>query len=131
MVILGVDYGEKRVGLAIATPDSSPERLAVIPGGSEALNGVTEAVLTHQASTVVVGLPRNLDGNDTAQTKLVREFATRLEAELDGIPVVLQDEADTSNIARKRLKGQNMSDKEIKQWLDAEAAAVILEDFRL
>lgn len=130
MVILGVDYGEKRVGLAIATPNSSPERMAVIPGGDEAVDGVVKAVLAHEVGTVVVGLPRNLDGDDTTQTRLVRQFATRLEAELGGIPVVLQDEADTSNIARGRLTRQKMSDKEIKQWLDAEAAAVILEDFK-
>lgn len=130
MVILGVDYGEKRVGLAIATPNSSPERMAVIPGGGEAVDGVVKAVLAHEVGTVVVGLPRNLDGDDTTQTRLVRQFATRLEAELGGIPVVLQDEADTSNIARGRLTRQKMSDKEIKQWLDAEAAAVILEDFK-
>lgn len=128
MTVLGVDYGLKRVGLAFAYPDARPERFAVVEG-STAVDAIQQAVQKYQISTVVVGLPRNLDGDDTAQTKLARNFGEKLKDIMPQITVVLQDEADTSNIARLRLEQARMKEHDIKQWLDAEAAVIILEDY--
>lgn len=128
MTVLGIDYGLKRVGLAFAYPDERPERFAVVESAT-AVDAIQQAVQKYQISTVVVGLPRNLDGDDTAQTKLARKFGEKLKDAMPEITVVLQDEADTSNIARMRLGQAGMKEYDIKQWLDAEAAVIILEDY--
>ena len=77
---------------------------------------------------LVVGLPRNLEGDDSAQTKLVRTFAAEL-GELTGLPVILQDEALTSEEAKQRLR--QVSQKEIvaKRLVDQVAASIILQDY--
>lgn len=78
----------------------------------------------NNVDTLVVGLPRNLDGRDTAQTRAVRQFVEALQLDL---PIVFQDEALTSQQAeaglRQRKRGYNRGD------VDAEAAAIILTDY--
>lgn len=130
MATLAIDYGEKRVGLAIAgQEDSRPRRLKVVANTDELLSDLAMLVERHEVSTVVVGLPRNLDGDDTAQTKVVRGFGARLVARLPEVKLVFQDEADTSNQARQRLEREGLIGDEAKRWVDAEAAAIILEDY--
>lgn len=127
MTVLGIDYGTKRVGLALAGPYGA-RRWRVVPNNEILPTVIMRAITEHQIGTVVVGLPRNLEGEDTAQTALVRRFAADLERTVD-VPVVLQDEADTTNLARRRLAAAGLSSAEIERELDAEAAAMIAEDF--
>jgi len=77
---------------------------------------------------IVVGLPRKLDGRDTDQTADVRQFALALEVQT-GVDVVLQDERLTSVEAESRLAVRDRDWRSRKQRLDAEAAAVILQDY--
>ncbi len=116
---LGVDYGEKRIGLAVA---SDPVRIAQplqTLTNDEHTSGQLAAIMADRGVTEVVwGLPRGLDGQETAQTGVARAAAERLIPEM---PVHLQDEAVTSELAKERgaKKGE----------LDAEAAAIILQDY--
>lgn len=125
---LGVDYGSKRVGLAtgddevrLATPLST---LEVEP------ENLVEALLhiCHKEAVdhIIMGLPRSLESQDTAQTVKVRNLAIKLESTL-GLPITLQDEALTSEVARERLvdAGQPIDGGAI----DREAAAIILQDY--
>jgi putative Holliday junction resolvase len=125
---LGIDYGAKRVGLAtgddevrLATP------LVTLEGDKEDLVEQLKAIC-HQESIdgIVMGLPRGLEGQETAQTAHVRAEASRLEAALE-LPLALQDEALTSEVARERLveRGQETGGGAI----DREAAAIILQDY--
>jgi putative holliday junction resolvase len=127
MTVLGIDYGSKRVGVAVAFDGQTPERLEVAPNNEDLINHLAELVDEHGVERIAIGLPRNLDGDDTQQTKLVREFAAKLGS-LIAVNVVLQDEADTSNIARERLKMAGKKFDEIESLVDAEAAVIILED---
>jgi putative Holliday junction resolvase len=79
-----------------------------------------------QIDAIVMGLPRGLEGQETAQTTRVREEAVKLASAL-GLPLSLQDEALTSEVARERLteRGQSTDGGAI----DREAAAIILQDF--
>lgn len=124
--ILGVDYGHKRVGLALAAQGQAPRRLTTLPGGEELADRLVEVVAEYDVATVVVGLPRNLEGEDTAQTGVVRAFIAELEAHLPDVAIVTQDEAVTSELARQRLGEHNDSKDGL---VDQEAAVIILEDY--
>ncbi len=121
---LAIDYGAKRVGLAVADKDAklaSPHS-TVAPHDLAAFierEGPFEAV--------VVGLPRNLDGHDTPQTLAVRHFADDLLWRRLHIEAVFQDEAGTSAVAEERLKESGR--KYQPGAIDAEAAALILQDY--
>ncbi len=128
MAVIGIDYGSKRIGVAVSLDGERPQRRAILTNDEGLNKALRAAVIEIGANTLVVGLPRNLDGEDTAQTALVRKFALELESSL-GIDVVLQDEADTSNLARERLEHQGMRGDELSAALDSEAAVIILEDY--
>ena len=121
---LGIDYGVKRIGLATGDSESklahaletvSPEGLAAVIDRE----GPFEAV--------VLGLPRNLDGGETAQTLAVRHFNDDVLWRKLGIDAILQDEAATSQVAEENLKESGKP--YVKADIDAEAAAIILQDY--
>lgn len=125
MVYLGIDYGSKRIGLALGnaqTRIAAPlETLdASRPDYWERLGYL---IRQHDVTELVVGLPRGLEGGETDQTKAARFFAAEL-ASLH-LPIHLQDEAGTSELARERIGRKLVS----KDQIDAEAAAIILQDF--
>jgi putative Holliday junction resolvase len=129
MRYLAIDYGTKRTGLAIcdrAETIASP--LAVIQGQKELLKKIAEVVETEQVEAVVLGLPLNMTGTESAQTKLVLKFAEQLKDHLD-IPVHLQDERLSSFSAEEKLSSANFTKEKMRKRLDAVAAAEILEAF--
>ena len=121
---LGIDYGSKRIGLAIA--DSETKLAQPLKAVSlDELPGVIKDIGPFEA--VVLGLPRNLDGGDTAQTVAVRRFSDDVLWRRLKIDAVLQDEAATSAIAEENLK---LAGKPYEKGdIDAEAAAIILQDY--
>lgn len=121
---LGVDYGSKRVGLASGDSElkiASPLR-TVAPHEL-----VDEIEREGPFATVVVGLPRSLDGHDTAQTLAVRRFCDDVLWRKLRIDAVFQDEAGSSAVAEDRLKESGR--KYDKFAIDAEAATIILQDY--
>jgi putative Holliday junction resolvase len=123
--VLGVDYGKVRTGLAVAKPGESPQRLGAIKGQPKE---VAKAAEENGVDLIVVGWPRNLEGDETAQTAAVGTFVRHL-SELTTARVELQDEALTSELALKRLKIEKVPAAKQKRELDAEAAVIILEDY--
>lgn len=124
--ILGVDYGDKRIGLALA---SSVARLAVPYGvitAADRLEGLTAVVQREKVGLIVIGWPRNMQGEKTVQTANVERFANDLRG-ATGIPVVLQDEALTSQKAEAELRARRKPYE--KSDIDALSAAYILEDY--
>jgi putative Holliday junction resolvase len=135
--VLGIDYGARRVGLALsdatATLASPWRMLPRPPSEAETLRLLISEILTLQhdddgLAAVVVGWPRRLDGSATDQTPIVETFARSLQARLE-IPVVLQDERLSSTEAESRLARREKDWRKRKQQLDAAAAAVILQDY--
>jgi len=125
--ILGIDYGAKRVGVALVAEGASPQRLTTLANGPALLEELGALMTAHKTGTIVLGLPRNLDGDDTPQTAVVREFGGRLRAFYPQIVLAWQDEALTSEIARDRLQQHSQAD--LVAVLDQEAAVIILEDY--
>lgn len=138
MRFVGVDYGKKRIGLAISdataflarpwqvvpVPDPDPEFAAtMIADFFPRLMSEDDGV-----DGIVIGLPRRLDGSDTDQTADVRSFAKMLEV-ITGIDVFLVDERLTSVEAEAQLATREKDWKKRKQQIDAVAAAIILQDF--
>lgn len=125
---LGVDVGNRRVGVASASLIARlPSPLVTIDRkDNDAVTEIVRLVGSEGAEVVVVGLPRDMNGRETEQTLISKEFASQLSDKLE-IPVVMQDEAGTSIEAESRLKlrGVNFS----KGDVDSEAAAIILDDY--
>ncbi len=128
MKILGLDVGEKRIG--VAKVDTST-RIAV-PVGTIEVNGsewdeLSRLCRLNNTNLLVLGLPRSNEGNETAQSAYVRNFAKILSEKIPGARIKFQDESLTSVVAEERLKKRKK--KYEKGEIDAEAASIILQDF--
>lgn len=123
---LALDVGERRTGVAIADGIARLPRPLTTLTQQEHIEAVLDIVQAHDVSTIVVGLARRLDGQDSAQTQVTRRFADELKARV-GLPVYLQDEAVTSVRAEEELKNRGKPYK--KEDIDSLSATYILEDF--
>lgn len=125
--ILALDVGDRRIGVALAR---QPVLLAIpittIDNNASISAEIHKLITEYYVGTVVVGLPRDLDGQETAQTKIVRNFADQLAADLK-VPVKLQDEAVTSVKAEAELNARQSTYN--KEAVDSLAAVYILEDY--
>lgn len=124
--LIALDVGERRIGVAmadtmirIATPHST-----LTVDGTE-IDRIRSLVDELSAQTIVVGFPRNLQGEETAQTQYAKNFAKNLEG--FQAKIVFQDESLTSVLAEERLKAQKKQYG--KEDIDAYAAAIILNDY--
>ncbi len=120
---LGVDYGAKRVGLAVADSEAKLAQPLTTVAPHELVDTIQRE---GPFDVIVVGLPRSLDGNDTPQTLAVRRFTDDLLGPLKA-EVMFQDEAGTSSLAEDRLQEAGKPFK--PEQIDAEAAAIILQDY--
>jgi putative Holliday junction resolvase len=122
--IIGLDVGSKRIGVArVNTFVKLPEPLQHIDVDSQdAFEAILSIISEHEASAIVCGLPRGLDGQETSQTTISREFALKLK-EYTEIPIYMIDEAGTSKEADERLTRNSSISR------DSMAACIILEDF--
>jgi len=129
MRYLAIDYGAKRTGLAICdAAETIASPLKTIHGQKELLKQIAEVVDVEDVDAVVLGLPLNMDGSESNQTRLVRKFSEQLKKILS-VPVFLQDERLSSFGAEERLAPANLTKGKMRKRLDAVAAAEILEAF--
>ncbi len=132
--ILSVDYGERRVGLALSDPTAtiaSPlPTLTRRKGKRPPVAPIARLVEENEVAEVVVGLPLTLEGDDSDWTREVRAFAASL-AERTGLPVALQDERMTSVRAERAVRSLGLSKgkREEKERIDAAAAVLILQAY--
>ena len=123
--ILGVDYGHKRVGLALAHRVARlPRPLRTVPNDAELLTTLRNVVNDEDVARVVVGLPRTLTGEYSQQTRDAEAFAAQLRMVLT-VPVETADETLTSVDAEAVLGSQ----RHAKGAVDALAASLILERY--
>lgn len=131
MRYLGLDVGRATIGLALADDVLRTARaLRTLRRGGEArdLAEIRKVVEEFEVTRAVVGLPLNMDGSEGASARLARGFAGRLGAAL-GLAVELHDERLSTFEAEDRLRRQGLSGRERRKAVDAEAAAVILQDW--
>ena len=130
-IILGVDYGDVRTGLAVS------DRRGLLAAGAgcvrcESFKGavaaVAEAAKRCRAERIVVGNPINMNGTEGPRSEKCRAFAAALE-ELTGLPVELFDERLTTVSAHKFLSETNVRGKKRKAAVDELSATIILQDY--
>ncbi len=128
--LCALDVGDKRIGVAQANAISLlPQPCAVIPNDGDVVNRVKALLSKYNARALVVGLPRSLAGEETQQTRIVREFVEIIRPSLD-IPLFFQDEAGTSKKAEQELLHRpKKHGSEPRDSVDALAATYILDDF--
>ena len=136
---MAVDFGGRRIGLAVSDASRTlarPLETLTQPHGSSdqwAVTAVLEAVARLErdadpVDTLVVGMPRRLDGSPSDQTPKVEQFVKALRAATTRT-VVAQDERLTSHEAEERLALRERDWRKRKARLDAAAAAVILQEY--
>lgn len=124
MKLIGVDYGEKRIGLSVGDTDGKTAvPWETIDAVARPIDFIEEMVRGHGAGKVIVGLPIGLDGKEGPAAARVRLFVKELEARLR-VPVETADERMTSKLA-DRMK--NVYGKQFDR--DALAAAAILQSY--
>ena len=135
--MLGIDYGARRIGLALSDATgtlASPWRMIQRPSSEAAtldamVREINQLIADDDSlSAVVVGWPRRLDGTATHLTPLVEAFARALEQRV-AVPVILQDERLSSHEAESRLAVRERDWRKRKDKLDAAAAAIVLQDY--
>jgi putative holliday junction resolvase len=125
--ILALDVGGKRIGVATANVIARiAHPLTTITNDDDVLQTIEELIRQEQAAVVIVGLPRGLDGQRTAQTGVIDVFVEELKQHIS-VPVHMQDEAVTSRQAEAELAARSKTYR--KEDIDALAATYILEDF--
>ncbi|MHC4695115.1 MAG: Holliday junction resolvase RuvX [Planctomycetota bacterium] len=129
---LGIDYGTKRIGLAVsdAETDIASPLTAIDARGSVAAQAkaVAEIATDYVADAFVVGLPLNMDDTEGRQAELTRAFGDEL-AYLTDLPVHYHDERLSSLWADELLAPAELTRKKKKRHLDPVAAQVMLQDF--
>ena len=131
MRVMAIDYGDQRIGLAVS------DLLGMIAGEAwtmqewnreRAVTRIAEEAKKRDVGTLVLGLPKNMDGTEGPRAALSREFKALLEAET-GLPVVLWDERRSSIEAHAILHAAGKRERLHRKSVDAVAASLILEGY--
>lgn len=127
--VLGLDLGDARIGVAI----SDPERRLAVPVGTihvgqppGELKAVAALVAEHDATLLVIGLPRSMSGDEGPRAALAREFGAALEAAVR-VPIEFQDERLSTVEAERVLREAGVTGRERRRVVDRSAATVILQ----
>ena len=123
--ILGLDVGDKRIGVAISSVIARlPQPLKEILVSNNVYAQISEVVEKNQIKLIVIGLPRNLEGQETAQSQKIRQFTTDLTKVVDA-PIEFADESLSSRRAQELAKNTNFKNVST----DSLAACFILEEY--
>ena len=131
MVILAVDLGKARTGLAVCDKSgilASPAGVITEYNPEKLLEKVAEQAWAYKAELLVMGLPRNMDGSEGESAQNARQFGAALSEKI-GLPVEFQDERGTTITAHNYLNATNTRGKKRKAVVDAVAAVVILQNY--
>ena len=131
MVILAVDLGKARTGIAICDKGemlASPIGTITDRNLERVADKIAEYAVQRKAEKLVVGLPKNMDGTEGESAKNARAFA-QLLSEKCGLPVDMQDERGTTITAHSFLNVTDTRGKKRKQAVDTLSATIILEDY--
>jgi len=131
MRIMAIDYGTKRIGVAISDPSCTMahpmETIIVKPDGSH-MNTFLKIIKDYQITKIVVGLPYNMDGSVGESGKRVIDWCSRLE-DMVSVPVILWDERLTTSEAHEILMDLNVKGRKKRDIVDKIAASIILRDY--
>ena len=125
------DIGDKRIGVAISDPFNTyalPSQTYFRKGFTEDVAAIAEIARQKGATLIICGLPVNFDGSEALQTEKTRRFIEALKGATK-IPVVCEDERFTTQMAHETLISEGMRREKRKNYVDALAAANILDGY--
>ena len=129
--LLAIDYGEKRLGLAISDPNqiiSKPLKTIILSDSQYIYNELEKIISDYEIQKLIIGLPLGMDGKNTQQTSKVEAFKENLQNKIS-IPVILFDERLSSVSAKKSLISQGIKTGHNKSKIDQTAAAIFMQHF--
>ncbi|MBN2298925.1 MAG: Holliday junction resolvase RuvX [Deltaproteobacteria bacterium] len=131
MRIMGLDFGTKRIGVAISDPECSmahPLDTVEVRGDGSHMDQIQAIAQEYGISKVVIGLPYNMDGSIGPSGEKVIAWSEEIKKLLD-LPVVFWDERLTTSQAHEFLIGLNVRGKKRRHIVDKIAAGIILKDY--
>ena len=131
MRIMAIDYGDARTGVAVSDAAGLLAGYTTVIRGRQAeqvADEIAKIAAERQATEMVMGFPRNMDGTEGPRAELYRAFATLVEQK-SGLPVQLWDERRTTIEAHQILHASGKRMKAHKKNVDAVAASLILEGY--
>ncbi len=128
--ILGIDYGDARIGVAISDPTRTIARpLEVIePGKVDPVERIAEIAKEYDVKLVILGLPKLMSGEEGEMAAKVREFMQKLKDRTD-LEIRLVDERFTSKIAERELRKRKVKPSREKKKVDLYAASLLLQEY--
>ena len=131
MKILGIDYGDKRVGTALSDSlgiTAQGYKTLENTGGKKLFLGLKEIIDENDVKTIVIGLPKNMDAREGFRVEDTKEFAERIKKYTEA-EIVFWDERLTSVAAHSFLSDLDIRGKKRKELVDTVSAALILEGY--
>ncbi|MBQ8588108.1 MAG: Holliday junction resolvase RuvX [Clostridia bacterium] len=132
MRIMGIDYGDSRVGVALSDPlGITAQGLATLPNKvyTKMLDALVSLVNEHGVEKIVLGMPKNLNGTSGDRAEVTETFRADLESRLDAVDIILWDERLTTVQAAGILNVTNTRGKDRKNVIDTVAASIILQSY--
>lgn len=128
MRVLAIDFGKKRLGLALCDPTGTiaAPLPPLLRQGQTWWDELQKLLIEKQVEELVVGLPLNMDGSEGASAQFCRKFAEDLKRRF-GLPVILLDERLTSVAASSALSSAGLSSRQQRGKLDSMAASLLLQ----
>ena len=129
--VLGLDFGERRIGLALSDPlriIAKPLTIIDRKKTADHIYRISEIVSERKITSIVVGLPLTLKGDYSKQTEIVLAFIDQLKSDLQ-IPIMTIDERLSSVAAEKALQAQAVKTGHNKGRVDETAAAIFLQEY--
>tara|TARA_B100001115_G_C15717657_1_gene348841 strand:+ start:346 stop:756 length:411 start_codon:yes stop_codon:yes gene_type:complete len=128
--VIGIDYGKKRIGIAISDIDQKIAFPLITVENNKPIEVLKKIIESEKVASIVVGVPINLDGSNTDATEMCFKFHLRLKKEFPKINHFVEDERLTSKLA-KRFLNQSFKKKQRgnKKNVDKISASIILENF--
>lgn len=131
MIIMSVDLGKARTGIAVSDPANSfafPKEVITEYSTERLIERICQKAVEFSAERIVVGYPKNMDGSLGERAVECAEIAEQIKQK-SGLQTVLWDERCTTVTAHNYLNMNNVRGKKRKQTVDAVAAVIILEDY--
>ncbi|MCD6516988.1 MAG: Holliday junction resolvase RuvX [Candidatus Aminicenantes bacterium] len=131
MRILGIDYGDKTIGLAVSDEmliTAQALQSYKVKNKDEDIRFFKDLASKYKINKIVIGLPLRMDGSEGSRVKKTKHFASWLKKSLD-IPVVYWDERLTTKQALRIMKGNRLSNKKKKELVDQISAVLILSSY--
>ncbi len=132
MRLMGIDYGDARVGIAVSDPlGMMAQGVKTLPNKvfDKMMVSLDELILQYEVNKIILGFPKNMDGSVGFRVEITLEFKEILEKKYPDIEVILYDERLSTMMADRFLSVTNTRGKDRKKVIDTVSAEVILQSY--